>query len=552
MKIICGERTLDLDRMNSVKPDGEHVWSEIQPFTYSPENLPDSDAGTYLLTTDNGAVSIRDMAFKILFDLGVWSGAKCCRYLAREIARSVAADPERGWSTGLLPDAGAAGELRDSLGLLGVHMPPCGRLVRRNLMALSSPGCDLDAAVFGMLSDYVYTDGRSFQDIHDALSELLSSMPSDGLADFIEGVYGVLTCDPDDVRGHMAQDVPDAGQHGPDGPEGGAAAGTEPGGDPVTVPGNAAEENTEPGPGSMDGPDAGTEEAQPEDGVDAPDLHDLTVLERLSRSSVKDMPKGIKPLGIFSSGRRLKGSDLTGTDETFTLDYYAGFYREAMEKADSQGFADELIRSRAGFGTAPIAILQEAVSKLRNAVDANAGRGQGGNLESELMEMASIIRAAAGKIEALPEPPEPSGKAAGTNHPEQAPAPEPAADAVPPEQPAEAPGSTEREPDAIPDPDDMDGFGENASKDGQAEQPGQQDGVPEVPDEDEGTGVSPAGADDPVPGVPDEDPEDSGSADDGVPDYGDYDEYGDGDDGDDRYGERPEEDFDEEGDDGEP
>lgn len=398
MKIICGERVLDLDRMNAVQPDGAHVWVEVLPFSYAANLLTAESAGTYVLTSDQGVVSLRDMAFKLLFDMGVWSGAKCCRYLARDIARGVHNRREGDWSTDLLPDSGTAGHLASILDLKGIHMPAPEAILECNLKAITNTACDLDEQLCGMLSEYLFVDGLSFAGLHDAVSMLLESFSSNELADFIEGVYGVVVSDPDEVRQRLAKSEP-AVETAPE-PE------SEPEAEPAS--GDEAEPASEPGP--EDGPEpasgAGSEPGK------LLDLNDEETLAKLSNSSAKtmrDIPWGPRQIpggsGLFSSGRRLKGSDLTGVDETYTLEYYVGLYQDALDKADATGFADQLIRSRAGQGTAPIAIMDEAMTRLIAAVDkSNNAKSQGTALRSSLLEMAAAVAEAAGKLEALQEP----------------------------------------------------------------------------------------------------------------------------------------------------
>lgn len=440
MKIICGDRSLDLERMNAVKPDGAHVWAGIAPYTYHPEMLPESEDGTYFMTSDRGAVSIRDMAFKILLDMAAWSGARSCMYLFREIARS-ADEHDDGWELKSVQAGSAMDDLHGRLGLRAVTMPECGKLLKCNLRALDAP-CDLDASVGGMLSDYVYTDGLSFVDLHAAISELLMSFAPPEFVMFMEGVYGALSQDPDELRRRRepepeVQDQPEpAPEEIPD-PEPKPAPESAPEPEPE-IP---IQDEIPPAPDGMVGPDG----ASPASGL-----------------SVRDMPK-LTPLpggsGLFSSGRKLKGSDLTGTDETYTLDYYAQFYKESMEQADSEGFADRLIRARAGDGVAPIAILEEAVTKLRTALDAQgSGRSVTKGLKGQLMELAGSISEAAGKLEALedqPAAPEPEQKLAQAPKPEPeikaAPAPEsePAVSQVPAPEPEPSPSQA---PESVDEP----------------------------------------------------------------------------------------------------
>lgn len=406
MKIICGERVLDLDRMNAVQPDGAHVWVEVQPFSYASNLLTAESAGTYVLTSDQGVVSLRDMAFKLLFDMGVWSGAKCCRYLARDIARGVHNRREGDWSTALLPDSGTAGHLASILDLKGIHMPAPEAILECNLKAIANTACDLDEQLCGMLSEYLFVDGLSFAGLHDAVSMLLESFSSNELADFIEGVYGVVISDPDEIRQRLAGSEPAA--------EPAAGPENEPESDPDTEPeaGPASGDEAEPvsGPGPEDGPEQVSEPgSEPEKPLD---MNDEETLAKLSNSSVKtmrDIPWGPRQIpggsGLFSSGRRLKGSDLTGIDETYTLEYYVGLYQDELDKADATGFADQLIRSRAGQGTAPIAIMDEAMTRLVAAVNkSNNAKSQGTALRSSLLEMAAAVAEAAGKLEALQEP----------------------------------------------------------------------------------------------------------------------------------------------------
>ncbi len=426
MKIICGERVLDLDRMNAVKPDGEHVWVELQPFTYSPSRLPDSDIGTYLLTPDQGAVSFRDMAFKILVDMGVWSGAGCVKYLIRDIARGIDRSGSD-WSTASLPDMGAAGAIRSGLELRSIYMPCPAGILSINLGALFDAPCDLDRAVFGMLSDYIYVrDDAPFAALHDSVSKLLASFGPDSFVQFVEGVYGVVSCDPDDVRSRLqpaemqdVQDIQDAGYDDGD----------------VEQSDMSAELETDPETGSDESTsDADqTSESEPEKPLD---------LAAMSNASVRDLPR--RPgfpggsTGLFSSGRKLKGSDLTGTDETYSMEYYAGFYRDAMEKADSTGFADQLIKARAGHGTAPIAILEEAVQRWKSAVVAQHGAGgDASELRGVLLDMARTLTVSAGELESMPEP-----KTTSESVPDE---PKPAPEQVPDTKPAD-----EQVPDTKP------------------------------------------------------------------------------------------------------
>lgn len=450
MKIICGDRSLDLERMNAVKPDGAHVWAGVMPYTYHPELLPDSDDGTYFMTSDRGAVAIRDMAFKVLIDMAAWSGSRSCMYLLREIARS-AADIEDGWDLKPVPLKTAMSDLHGELGLRAVHMPASNKLLRSNLRAFYGP-CDLDQSVGGMLSDYIYTDGMTFVELHDALSELLMSFGHGDFVMFMEGVYGALSQDPDEIRKRMAasRDVSPSDEAGGESP---------PKPDP-TVALEPTQESADqepvqeatPEPEMQPEPDSAEKKPLTPEHVVGPDEKSPA-----SGMSVRDMPR-FMPLpggsGLFSSGRKLKGADLTGTDETYTLDYYAQFYKEAMEQADSDGFADRLIRARAGDGVAPIAILEEAVTKLRSALDAQgSGRAKAVGLKSQLMELAGSISEAAGKLEDLedipPAPtapaPEPAQKAPLT--PAPAPAPEPApAPASSPEPAVETPAPAAPEP----------------------------------------------------------------------------------------------------------
>lgn len=477
MKIICGERVLDLDRMNSIMPDGEHVWAEVQPFTYSPARLPEGDRGSYLLTPDQGAIAFRDLAFKILVDMGAWAGAGCVKYLMRDIARGAAKDGS-GWDRAALPDAGAGKILRSALGLKSVYMPCPDGILESNLGALFDGACDLDGAVFGLLSEYIYiSEGAAFSAVHDSLSKLLASFGPDDFAMFVDGIYGVVSSDPDDVKARLAPEpVPEPE---PDAPE-------ESRGDAVqqeqeAVPAPVPEDVQQEAPG-QDAPE-----------MSAPEPEKKLDMDALCNASVRDLPR--RPLlpggtGLFSSGRKLKGSDLTGTDETYSMEYYAGFYRDAMEKADSTGFADQLIRARAGHGTAPIAILEEAVNKFKTAVESQqTGKGQAANLRGMLLDMAGTLMEATGKLESLPEPkPEPDA-------PVSEPVPVPAAEQGAPPVPQET--------GAVPGPE--------PARAEPAPEPAPEEPVPAGP-------VS-----EPVPAEPEQEPEYD------IPDYGDenYDENGD-------------------------
>lgn len=444
MKILCGEHVLDMDRMNAVLPDGAHVWAQVQPYSYSLEMLPEWSRGTYFVTSDNGAVHIGDMAFKIMTDLSAYIGIGRMRYLLQDIARG-AGCTEGGWDPAKVGENTVMWQLMGQLGLKSVHMPNCDRTLSNSLRAVKDPGRS-DGDIGGLLAGYLYTEGLSFVELHKALTEFLQSLPPEGLYEFIETVYGVLS-------GDAGQEVPAAVQQ-VQAKEGPALDGSmrdivrdavraaleeivqeavrdtasvqepsrESGDTDDGVPGfediedAPGEDGLEPEPDSLvsavpslDDAETGPvpvpefQEEKPEilDGGDGRTLTDA-VDSFASGGSAADLRKRMKlpgGTGLFSSGRRLKGSDITGTDETFTIEYYDKFYKDGLEMANSEGFADRLIRARAGEGVSPVAVLGEAVGRVQKVLMEQAEKGSdAANLRDQLLDMAADISAAAEKL----------------------------------------------------------------------------------------------------------------------------------------------------------
>lgn len=503
MKILCGSSMLDLDKMNGTMPDGSHVWAEVMPYTYEPDKLPVDRIGTYLLTSDGGAVSFRDLAFKILFDMCVWSGARCGRYLAREIARGVSEDMEHGWSVMPVPEYTAAGKLFSELGLSAVYMPRCDLTLDVNLAAFREP-CDLDGVTNGLLSEYIYTAGRSFVSIHDALSSLLISLPSAELAAFIDGFYGVMALTPEELAHRAAQAADE--QAAPDVQDIGEEHVSEPEQEPATEPDAPDTGNTGVSSGSapdVQGPQEKTVMGLPVAGTGVTPASGMTASE--ARSGGPLMPGA----GLFTKGRMLKGSDLTGTDETYIQGYYTGFYNTDLEKADSEGFADRLIRARAGDGVSPIAILDEACEKLRAAMDIQmSGENAAADLRSQLMGLSEAVFQVADAVKAA------KGASALENKAQDSagdldsePAGESETDTAPD---APVPGSAQtREPETDTAPDTS----------AQDSGPADQDAPPEGPAHDvhaEPDTEQHAPADIDLSGIPDDIDDEYGTADDGM------------------------------------
>jgi hypothetical protein len=61
--------------------------------------------------------------------------------------------------------------------------------------------------------------------------------------------------------------------------------------------------------------------------------------------------------------KKLRGSDITGKDETYAAGYCDVFYDNEIKNADSEGFLEKLIISRVNEKAAPIDLLSEAISR---------------------------------------------------------------------------------------------------------------------------------------------------------------------------------------------
>lgn len=358
MRAVCKGGEIDFDKLNKFDPDGHGPFCAVSVDGYGTD-VPAAEKGTFLLTSDNGRVRCADLAFKMALDMGLRAGAPSLGYLAREVARSCAmySDGER--SLARVPDGGTLGPYLSEIGVRSVLLPGAELCVAHNFGALREH--DMAAwmaargaaatAVVKFLNSYLWLGrgARTFSGLCGAMADLLTAMSTDDARIFIEGFYGALDGEyPDEPAEHEPRD-------------------------------GAGEEGGEPGEG-MGGPGTRTSGMAP-------------AVPVLSLDPVEERPADGVVEAFINGAIRVKGlssRDITGLDETYSLNYFEEGYLRELNMKDSEGLFDGVLKARINGTPAPVDVLSEVVGKEA------AGRGEAAQLKSKLADIAEEISERAG------------------------------------------------------------------------------------------------------------------------------------------------------------
>ena len=88
MKVVCSNDTLDLSVINKYNSCGEYICCQFDVATYKPETIDKRQAGTYIITSDNGVILFEDIAFKMIFDFAMKAQLENMKYIKREMLKN--------------------------------------------------------------------------------------------------------------------------------------------------------------------------------------------------------------------------------------------------------------------------------------------------------------------------------------------------------------------------------------------------------------------------------------------------------------------------------
>ena len=88
MKVVCSDDTLDLSVINKYSSCDNHICCQFDVATYKPETMDKRQAGSYIVTSDNGVILFEDIAFKMMFDFAMKAQLENMRYIKREMLKN--------------------------------------------------------------------------------------------------------------------------------------------------------------------------------------------------------------------------------------------------------------------------------------------------------------------------------------------------------------------------------------------------------------------------------------------------------------------------------
>lgn len=363
MRTVCVGGEIDFDKLNGFDPDGRGPFCAVSVDGYGTD-VPAGEKGTFLATSDNGRVRCADLAFKLALDTGLRCGAPGLGYLSREVERSCRMYSEGERQLSKITDASPLKDYAAGLGVRSVMLPDTTLCVACNLdalrehdmlawMAAQRPGSRANTAVH-YLNSYLWLGkaARTFSGLCGALSGLMTAMSTDDVRIFLEGLYGALE------RDEQGQpDVRDAG----DDPE------------PESEPETGAESH-----------DGGPDHEAPEAPAAAPVPVPEPPVQPVDSVVEAFMRGNIRVRGISSS-------DITGLDETYSLNYLEEGYLRELNMKDSEGLFEGVLKARINGTPAPVDVLSEVVGKQAS------GQGEAAQLKHKLADIAEEIQERAGE-----------------------------------------------------------------------------------------------------------------------------------------------------------
>jgi len=364
--MLCEEEILDLDKINDYKPNGRHAFCKFDVSTYNINNIADKDYGTFIKTDDNGIIFFRDIVYKMMFDLALTAQLDNVKYLRAETGYDdIPEDAEVTYSRPLARKT--VGKMFKASNIENVLMLDLEYVVEHNMLAIAHGDmmgmlCEarkcytpeymkacLEIALFINKHVYIKSEDVTFSYMCNALISYFCGRKNTDFKNFIENFYKLL----DNIPKMKYTEI---------------VAGTlESENDSITSATAAS---------NADDSDATNEMLNDDKNVsDGKDTNEVAVKPKNSDSD------------YVRSTRRIKGSDITGFDETYTIGYCEELYNKAIENAEPDGLLDQVIISRLNAKAAPIDLLSETLIKEHDqAAVANWERLKMAEMRQSVME----------------------------------------------------------------------------------------------------------------------------------------------------------------------
>lgn len=345
MKVICSDGdTFNLDELNAYKPDGEHLYCQFDVTSYKPETIKADKFGTFIKTSDNGVIYFSSIVFKMLIDMSIKAGLESTKYLKAEIDRA-RTDDESAEESLIAPKSGnAIANMLKRNNIEGIRFANVEKIVKSNLRVLNDydivndwaktaidyNGEYVDAYLefIKFINEYLYIKKQvcSFHKLHEMMTDLFSTFSSDEFRDFVKKFYEMLDKIPEAVYTERRVAFRNSTS---------------------TIKSTKIVED------ELDGKKEVLTAAVAEAVEDVKDAEDVEPEDTFAD----------KTMAISKKVKRLSGEDITGKDETYAVNYCELFYDKELENADSEGFLEKLILSRANETAAPIDLLSEAIQR---------------------------------------------------------------------------------------------------------------------------------------------------------------------------------------------
>ena len=396
MVLMNGESAFDLDKVNNYRPDSKKIYCKFDPATHKPETVPENNFGTFVKTVDNAIIYFSDIAFKMLIDFSIKASLENTKYLVNEAKRANKIDDKNEFILKRPSLKRPLGSFLAQRKIRNVLLPDDSKIVPSNLKILSeydmiSMLCsklkfydkeyaDACLDMIEYLSDYIYLGRgvKSLVNLHSALVELFCTMSIDEFIDFTDGFYVRLDKIP--VTKYSSEVLIAKSDK------------------------NAVKINR-------------IIEEKPDDIIEKPVIDEVKIdITKDIEDVMGDLDKNIEQdIDAEKQARHLEtmfthqlskvsGSDITGLDETYSINYCEAYYNVELERADSTGFLDKIIMSRTTNSASPIDLLAEKVTKEHQLEKAVKAEHQNNtqidglkNKMTELRERASVVLSAEGR-----------------------------------------------------------------------------------------------------------------------------------------------------------
>lgn len=364
MRILCGDGILDLDKYNEFLPDGKNVYCQVGVSNYDCDaKILEGMSKYYFKTADNGVVYISNIIFKLLLDMSVKCQLDNVRYLVKEMDRGVAAvkrDMQVNQNTenqeldeskiglmvmdksNLLPvflkvmHRGSVTEYidKDSLDSVNhVYIRNIDKVVNKNLDIIHR--YDMVGDWAKNMSKYDSEYAQAYCNLIGFINDYIYLTPEN--CTFM-GIYLML------LELFKTLDIEDC---------------------KIFIDNFYKMLDKVPGVVYAEKVDEVTQRT--------PDVADSTFDDKSKAIAVKEI-------------KRITGCDITGQDNTYSVNYCEAFYDKELENADSEGFLEKVIASRVNGTAAPIDLLSEAVKR-----EHSGGNTTTNILRSQLSDMRESI-----------------------------------------------------------------------------------------------------------------------------------------------------------------